>query len=1038
MIGWATRRPAAIGALALSLMLAGGFAFVRLPLATKTTVELPKLQISVAWPGASAELVETYITAPIEAVVQEVRGVHQISSESAENSASLTIELEPHANVQLTRLGILERLEVLRPDLPSGSSPPSVSNYVPEELEEAPLLVYTVSGPYTAGALGRLVRETIDPQVSAIPGVAGVRAYGGAEIGVAVTYDAQRARQIGVTPAALSQALRNSRIVQSLGTEQEGMSVRRVVLDDEPGSLAALGQLPVVGAGGRVYRISDLADIRPEEDANGQFYRIDGLPAVSLSIARLPGADAIKTAARVRERLTALAPTLPPGVRLSVQSDQSVELARQLKDLVLRGAIAFAAVMLVLAFTLSNARAVILVMLSAAVAIAGTSLGLYLLHIPANLLTLAGLGMGIGILVQNGLVVVDRLRSAPDTPEGRADAGRRITPAVLGATLTTAVVLFPFLYLQGNARAAFMPFAAAFALALGWSVVSSLIVVPALGAGHGLSTNGWPRMRRVYRAAVNGLVRWRWATLFLAAAIVGVVTWGFVRRVPRSSFGNWYGDQTTVSAHLSFPRGSDPASLDRGMRDFESIVVGRPGVERVTVQGNPDGAYMTVYFTKDAGMGPLPYEVKEALTQRALLIGGASVSVFGRGPGFYNGGGGGAMSFRIKILGFSYEGVEQVALDLKRRLLRIPRVSTVDINAGSFFQSEKAYAVVLQPNRAALARFGLTSADFAQAVTREVRGPVGAQRLEIGGEELPVTLKSAGTLDRNLRELRSTLVSNPNDAPVRVGDLASVDEREAVSNISRENQQYVRILSYDFRGPSKLAQRTHDGFMKSISVAPGYSVGDDYFEWTNDHSNRGLWVVFGVGVALVLLAVAMVFDSIWAAAIVFLSLPLALAGVGGAFWALGATFGREAAVGVILVVGLAVNQTILLVDAALEKRRAGRLDRPGIVVAADDRSGMIMLVTLTTLASLIPLAVGTDADSLFGSIALATTGGTIAGTIGAMLVVPAMLGGGKGEARREKRETGSGKWGWIRRVGMFPGRVVGWAIDRGRRVFARR
>ena len=132
-------------------------------------------------------------------------------------------------------------------------------------------------------------------------------------------------------------------------------------------------------------------------------------------------------------------------------------------------------------------------------AIAGTALGLYLLKIPANLLTLAGLGMGIGILVQNGLVVVDRLRTTPDTPDGRAEAGRRIMPAVVGATLTTAVVLFPFLYLQGNARAAFIPFAVAFALALGWSVLSSLVMIPALGArATAFAPAHWPRLQRVY------------------------------------------------------------------------------------------------------------------------------------------------------------------------------------------------------------------------------------------------------------------------------------------------------------------------------------------------------------------------------------------------------------------------------------------------------------------------------------------------------------------------------------------------------------
>ena len=183
--------------------------------------------------------------------------------------------------------------------------------------------------------------------------------------------------------------------------------------------------------------------------------------------------------------------------------------------------------------------------------------------------------------------------------------------------------------------------------------------------------------------------------------------------------------------------------------------------------------------------------------------------------------------------------------------------------------------------------------------------------------------------------------------------------------------------------------------MKSITVPAGYSVADQQFSWEEDPSAKGLWLVFGAGVILVLLSVALIFDSAWAAAMIFLSLPLALAGVGGIFWVTKTSFTREATVGVILVVGLAVNQAILLVDAALEKRRSARLSVEDILAAAADRSGMIVLVTLTTLASLIPLAVGTATDSLFGSIALATAGGTIAGTIGALWIVPAYLVGRK-------------------------------------------
>src|SRR5689334_6699886 len=165
MIRWATHRPAVILASAVAILLAGGVSFTRLALATRTTVELPRLRVSASWPGASAELMETYITSPIESAIQGVRGVRRTSSQSQDETATLTVDLEPRADVQLARLGILERLELLRPEFPAGALAPSVSNYVPENLEEQPLLLFTVSGPYTPGTLQKLADETVNPRL---------------------------------------------------------------------------------------------------------------------------------------------------------------------------------------------------------------------------------------------------------------------------------------------------------------------------------------------------------------------------------------------------------------------------------------------------------------------------------------------------------------------------------------------------------------------------------------------------------------------------------------------------------------------------------------------------------------------------------------------------------------------------------------------------------------------------------------------------------------------------------------------------------
>ena len=993
MIQWASTRPAVVWAFGIAIILAGGIAFGKLPLATRTSIELPQLTVTAQWQGASAELIETYITSPIEAAIQGVRGVTKTTSTSGERGSNISVELEPDTDVQLTRLAIHERLELLRGTFPAGVAAPQVSNYVPEELEEEPLLRYSLSGPYTPGTLTRLAREQIAPRLTAVEGVSSVQPFGSAELGVSVSYDVQRLRQLEIPPALIATALANARVVRALGDQQVGAQTISVVLRDQPHVYQDLEQLPIRAPNGRVFLLGELASVRPEEDTRGFFSRLNGVPAVGLEITRLPGSDVIHTARRVRDAMQELHSLLPIGVRIKLESDESVELGKQLRDLVLRGAIAFAAVFLILLLAMRHLTSAVLVMGSAAVAIAGTALGLYLLKIPANLLTLAGLGMGIGILVQNGVVVVERLRHTENSATARAEAGRRITPAVLGATLTTAVVLLPFLYLQGNARAAFVPFAAAFAMALFWSVLSSVVMIPAVGVRSVAPVGTWKRLHRLYERVLHPMVRFRWITMLLTAGALGFIGWKFAKQVPRSSFGNFFGQRSTLNVSVSFPRGSDPQSLDRSIAEFERIAVGQPGVERVDARGGGSQARLQVLFTKDGALTALPLAMQEEMTQRAVLIGGASINVTGQGPAFFNGGGATSVAFRIKILGYSFAGVEQLAKDLRQRLEAIPRVRNVNINAASFFGSDRAVSVVLVPDRAALARAGITSDDLARTLSREIRGAVGGQRIEFDGQEITVTLKAAGARERSLEELRSVIVPTPSRAPVRVSDLARVDEREGLGTINRDDQQYVRIVAYDFRGPAKLANRTHTAFMKSLTAPAGYTISDQQFTWREDESAKGLWLVFGAGVVLVLLSVAIVFNSSWASLMVFLSLPLCLGGVAAIFWLTKTAFSREAAVGVILVVGHAVNQAILLIDAALHKRSVRPLTRADILEAASDRSGMIMLVTLATMGSLVPLAVGNDTDSLFGSIALALAGGMVAGTLGALFVVPAYLRG---------------------------------------------
>ena len=988
-------RPAAVWAVAIALSMAGAIAATRLPLAARTTVDLPRLTVYATWNGASAEVVEMYVTAPLESAIHGVRGVRRTDSESRDNAMSITVELGARSDVPIARLGILERIERRRAELPPGVSPVRVGNYAPEGLEELPLLQVDVSGPYTPGTLQRFLDDVVVPQLAAVRGVSGVRTMGGNARGVAVTYDPVTLRRAGVTPGQLVQALTTAGARIPLGIDARQ---RNVVVAPDATSLEAVRALPVALAtdgASMPMTVGDLTTVRADEESDGRFFRIDGDPAVALFVDRAAGADAVRTAAAVRTVLHAVQRQAPLGVQLRVRQDTSEDIAKSVGDLARRGLIAVCAVVFVLWGMTRQWYTTAAVIVSTVVALLATALTLYVFAIPANVLTVAGLGMGFGVLVQNAVVVASMVR--------RTHVRMAAAP-VLASTLTTAVVLMPFLYLQGDARAAFVPFAAAFLAALLWSVLTALCLVPVMLRGRDGTRTMTHRRRRMLRRAVLraglGMLRYRAIALVVVVSGLAVTAWTFAVHVPRSSWGGFGEQRTTLAVSLSFPRGSNPETLNASMRDFEVLLRERPEVERVIVQGSLTSASLQALFTREGERTMAPLELEELLTQRALLVGGAAVGVRGSGPGFS--GGNSAVSLvsnRLRVLGYSYDGTGELAADLVHRLEQIPRVRQVTVTSGRGWGADRGAAITLVPDREAMRRTQVNAREVASAIAREVRGPIGRFSLDIEGEELPVTVKSVGARDRTVGELQEVLLPVSRGVPVRMADIVRVDERESPAVIAREDQQYVRQVSYEFRGPARFAQQTHAAFVDAIDVPAGYLVEDAArAERPTDESSRGLWLVFAVGVSLVVIASAIVFDSAWGAALVLCSLPVALAGVALAFRIAGAAFGREAAVGVILVVGLAVNQSILVIDRAVRRRKARaacgaspRLSRGEVVRCVAERSEVVLLVGAVSLASLVPLAIGTSATTLFGAIALATVGGTMLGTAGALCVTPLFM-----------------------------------------------
>ncbi|HUP00848.1 MAG TPA: efflux RND transporter permease subunit [Gemmatimonadota bacterium] len=1025
MIRLAIRRPVATVMAFGCLAVLGIPSAITMPLELLPDVEFPRLEVMTFWPGASPELVEPFVTSPIEAEAQEIRGVESVRSTSYPQRSSVTVEFAAGTDMEFARLELGERLSALSRSLPVGAGRPEVQPYVPDEFaaEAQALLVYTMVGPSALGALREHAVDELAPELAAVQGVGTVEVFGGTERELRVRLDPSLLAAYGLTPEDARRA-----IASGLNVSETAATLRRnglevtVAIDDRAETLDDV-EAVVLRSGGAArpaVRLGDVARIGLTYADPFELHRVDGVPAVSLYLYRQPGSNAVAVVDRARQRLEVLRSGLPAGYRLIEDYDGSEKIRNELGDLRNRALLSAAAVLLVLFVAFRRWRPALLVFGTIAVSVLVTLDLMALAGLSLNLLTLAGLAMGIGLIVDNAIVVLESVEGrrdrgagtatragaaetaagAAETAAGAAEAGaRQVFQPVLAATLTTIIVFAPFLYLQGELRAYYVPFAITVGLALLVSLVVAFTLIPALRAhraGPGASARAdWPR--RIYGGGVEWTVRHRWITVGGAFLLLALSAWVFIEKVPRGRTWAGWGDETYLSIQISMPRGAEIERTDEIARKMEERLLAMPAIERYVTRVRSEHAGIRVTFPDSLATTWVPLAIKEELVAYSHTFGGAEVRVYGFGPSFY-GGGGAPPSYSLKLLGYSYVELERLADDLAARLVRFPRIRDVDPNASGFwFERDVEMELVLTPDRARLAGYGLTVERLLDQVSAFTRGQLARDVAALSGEEVDLSVKIEGANEADVGELMDLVVATEGGDPVRVSDVATLAPRELMGRIIREEQQYQRIVSYEFRGPRKLGDHVRDAVVAATVLPSGYTIETERSFWEYEEGEtRDLALIVVLAVALIYMVTAALFESLRAPLVVLAAVPLALIGVFLLYFYTGETFTREAWIGVIMMAGIVVNNAILIVDriGALWRGSEGPPLplREAAVQGTLDRVRPILMTTGTTVFGLLPLVLFAEPGtaSLWRALALATIGGLVASTLLVLVTIPAL------------------------------------------------
>jgi multidrug efflux pump subunit AcrB/ABC-type multidrug transport system ATPase subunit len=1015
------RRPTATSMFFLGLVLLGLFAWYRIPVELLPALSGEQLVVNFGRQGSEPEVVEREILLPLEARVGELAGLKETWGTVNGANGRLQLEFERGTNHRVRELELRSIAAELNRTQPEGT----YINVASQDLTAFSrfAMIIQVTGADDANALRDFVDDRIQPRLSAVPGVSQVMATGGAPREVTVWIDPERSAAYGIRTEQLSALL--SRSLQRMrylgGVEQDGQRWQ-VILDGRPGGVASLGEIRVDPQ--RPVLLRHVADIEMGIALAETAFRINGEDATGLIVFQEEGANLVRLGRDLRVRLDALRAEFNPyGIDFQIGFDAAETVETQLSRLRSLAIWGFAIALIVLYLFLRELRAVAVVAVAVPVSLLTAGAMLYLAGYTLNLITLLGLVVGIGMLVDNSVVVFEavqrRLEHGID-PESAAIGGVQSTVrAIITASATNAVVFLPAVILVEDsfisgaleliAVAILLPLFASLIVAIGLvPLLAKQLVAPAAVArlerrarrrsGAGGVAPDRPRalLSAFLKSALRRPAGWLvGVTISIVLTIIIALPWVLV-----GSLGQQAEQSDQVSLQVELSGGT---SLDAAVAVFERMelaVLDLDGIERVESSIQEAGGTLTVLLdpeARDAG-GATPARVREEARRAVagLPVEVSTADAAGSGGGQADGGGGGSGGFLgetasdVLVSGPDMARLHSLAGEIRERLLSIPEVEDATIS-GQTGQPE----LRIEPLRSALTAYRLHPEQVLNLLNLFRREGL---QLQVGftladGRELPLTVRRPDSEDnRALQSIQDLRLATELGA-MPLGAVTTGRNVPAAPAIGHHNGRRELAISYSLSdsapdtGPERL--RLEEAIQAAVRDAyrpPGYSVeaigaeeGTDWFK------------LLFVPILLLLYAVlAIAFESLTMPILVLIAVPLTIL---GATWALvlaGVGAGVYALVGVIALLGLTVNPAILLVDRMQRRMMSSGCSGGSAAMAAvRERTRPVLMTSCTTIAGLWPLALSTGAEfEIWPPFATVVIGGLATSTLLTLLVIP--------------------------------------------------
>jgi len=996
----ALRRPVTTVAATVALVLLGAVSLGRLPVSLLPDVTLPVLTIRTNFPGAAAPEVSRFIAEPIEEAIAASPGLVELRSVSRNGQATTTARFSWGTDMAATVLNVRERLDNARARLPERAERPTLLTSDPGE---RPIAILAITGSGDLRSLARTAQEVHARRLEQLDGVASVAVVGAPADEIRIALDPDRLRALGLTPGDVAKAVTDANVGAPGGTVRRGQfrfSVRALTEFTTP---AEIGNTPVGPAGSGI-RLADVGTVSLGAADPKTVVRLAGAAALGLVVYKDAGANTVAVTRHLYDAIATLR-TEFPDARLTVVAAQAGfvtdALSNLSQEIIAGGVLSILVILLLMGSVRSSLAVALIVPLSVLISL----VLLQALHVTINVLSLGGLALGVGLLVDNAIVVAEatgRLTEVGTPPfEAARVAAEEVTGPLVAGTLTTLLVFGPIVFVRGLAAALFRDLSLSVVATLGVSLVLALTLMPVLIVGRGaegppprwyaaLLSRLAPAGRRLAEAYEHGMM-WSLArprAVFSLSLAGLLITIGMAWQLPREILPQV--DEGVVVATLKLPEGTALEETVRQVSRFEDAagrlgatnVYGRVGAatDEEILAGVDPGSPATAQLIVSVPPGRSAAEFADALRQAlpdlaegALALDLAGQSEFGSLIGREG------RVVRVEVTAPRPADAERWADTARAALSTIPTLADVrDAYSGT------QPVVEIDLDRDQIARRRLTVARVADALAGALGG-VAASELRETDRRTPITVRLAGNANENLAAALASVVGG-----VPVGQLVTARETRAPIEVVRVNQRPVTVVeAVAERGGTARAARDVRRALTARTPAAGVTWFVGGADVERQRTASELTLVAVLSVALMFLVLAGEFASFTTPLLVMTTVPLAGAGGIALLWLTGQSLNAVSLIGLIVMIGLADNEAVIKLDAIQRFRARGHSIEEAILLGGRQRLRAIAMTSLTTIVGVLPLAFGIGGGGqLYQPLAAGVIGGSISATLVTFFLLP--------------------------------------------------